>query len=166
MRYTPIDTTYVKKVYITPVATTYMSFQCNLNSTTCTNATLLGTTVAARRYLTPPLPRHCMLQCLDKLLNPMGPGLFLPLKPRGGLFRPRWLWSLITSLDHGRNFNFWEMIALCMIFPTRYHTFLYLTWFGRRGGQMRFVGDFLALKVNATNARNRFIHYEPANFIK
>ena len=56
-----------------------------------------------------------------------------------------------------------------MIFPTRYHTFLYLTWFGRNGqspggGQMRFVGDFLALKVNATNTRNRFIHYEPANF--
>ena len=103
-------------------------------------------------------------------LNPMGPGFFLPLKP-GGLFRPRTLIANNASLDHGRNFNFWEKIALCMIFPKRYHTFLYLTWFGHNGqspggSQMRFVGDFLALKVNATHVRNRFIHYEPANFIK
>ena len=102
----------------------------------------------------------------------MGPGLFLPLKPRGGSFSPAGtLIANNTSLDHGRNFYFWEKIALCMIFPTRYHTFLYLTWFGRNGqspggGQMRFVGDFLALKMNATNAQNRFIHYEPSNFIK
>ena len=26
--------------------------------------------------------------------------------------------------------------------------------------------DFLALKVNVTNAQNRFINQEPANFIK
>ena len=35
-----------------------------------------------------------------------------------------------------------------------------------RGGQMRFVGDFLALKVNATHAQNHYIRYAPANFIK
>ena len=52
-----------------------------------------------------------------------------------------------ASLDHGRNLNFWDGQS-------------------PGGGQMRFVGDFLALKVNATNARNPFIHYKPANFIK
>ena len=66
---------------------------------------------------------------LHKMFNPMGPGLFWPLKPQGGSFSPaRTLIANNASLDHGRNLNFWEKIALCMIFPTRYHTFQYLTY--------------------------------------
>jgi len=56
------------------------------------------------------------------------PGFFTFEKP-GGLFRPRILIANNVSLDHGRNFKIWEKIALCMIFPTTYFSFLYLTWF-------------------------------------
>ena len=56
------------------------------------------------------------------------PGFFDLWNPGGGSFSPAGtLIANNASLDHGRNFNFWEKIALCMIFPTRYHTFLYLT---------------------------------------
>ena len=85
----------------------------------------------------------------------------------GGLFRPRTLIANNASLDHGRDLNFWEKIALCMIFPTKYHTFQYLTWFGRNGQSPRgYQMQFLALKVNVTNAQNCCINQELANFIK
>ena len=99
----------------------------------------------------------CSMSCQwECVINPMSAELFYLWNPRG-LFRPRTFIANNASLDHGRNLNFWEKIALCMIFPTRYHTFLYLTWFGRngqspRGGQMRFVGDLYELKVNPISA--------------
>jgi len=92
----------------------------------------------------------------ENVLTLWAPGFFDLWNP-GGLFCTRTLIANNASIDHGRNFNFWEKIALCMIFSTRYHMFLYLMWFGRKGqsprcGQMQFVGDLLGLKVNATNA--------------
>jgi len=80
----------------------------------------------------------------ENVLTLWAPGFFDLWNPGPGVFFARGIWSLISnnaSIDHGRNFNFWEKIALCMIFSTRYHMFLYLMWFGCKG-----------LKVNATNA--------------